>query len=299
MSFLNPISEPVLMFSSTDDQAPKINYAARAAGDVKTVLKACLVTGYGSKASAGWSMQNETDFDAEFVSPSVAMSDYSLGVSDNQDTMTWYYNYKGGRTTPQYGTIYKSINIADLNHADNGWRLIVSKRGVVFIELVQHRAVNKLSARLTYIGAVKSALIDKNGINIAFFNIGHSARDAEPIAFYSNTYPHIRVDNYSAMRFVSVAPLSTNTYDLAPNISTVDMIGSVYLVNNDPVFFVGELPGMLAKIVNDETKIYGVSTDTVNNRPVLKVCLGYLDDRLQYAYSRARVMLIYLDSWSY
>lgn len=66
MSFLNPVSEPVKRFKSTDAGAPQINYNARVSGDVKTVLKACLVTGYGAKASAGWSIVNEVDHVAEF-----------------------------------------------------------------------------------------------------------------------------------------------------------------------------------------------------------------------------------------
>ena len=42
---------PVTLYTSEDPGAPKL---ARAAGSLKTVLKACLVTGYGSKPAAGW-----------------------------------------------------------------------------------------------------------------------------------------------------------------------------------------------------------------------------------------------------
>jgi len=300
MSFLNPVSEPVLMYSSTDANAPKINYAARAAGDVKTVLKACLVTGYGSKAGAGWSIQNETDFAAEFMSPSVAMSDYSFGVSDDSPYQTsWYYKYKGTQTNPAYNTPNKSFENINTTHAGNGWRLIVSKRGMIFIELVQSTVVNKLSARLTYFGAVKSAITDAGGINIGFFNVGHSAAINDNIFFYQNNYVHFRIEDYSNLSPFAAVPFAINsTNDLTPNVSQVDITSKIYLTTNTAIL-IGELPGLLAKVINDSSKIYDVASEIFNNRPVLKICLGYRDPRSQYMYFRGRVMLIYLDNWEY
>ena len=51
MSLRNPVRYPVKYYSWQDDQAPQL---ADADGIIKTILKACLVTGYGSKAGAGW-----------------------------------------------------------------------------------------------------------------------------------------------------------------------------------------------------------------------------------------------------
>lgn len=300
MSFLNPISEPVLMFSSTDADAPKINYAARAAGDVKTVLKACLVTGYGSKASAGWTMQNETGTVAEFVPPSVAMSDYAFGVSDNSSSQTsWYYKYKGTQTNPSYNNPTKNLGSINTSDASNGWKLVVTKKGFIFIELVKSTVVNKISTRLTYFGAVKSAITDAGGINIGFFNVGHSAAIPENIYFYQNNYVHFRIEGYSALSpFAAVPFVINNISDLTPNVSQVDITSKIYLTTNTAIL-IGELPGLLAKVINDSSKIYDVASETFNNRPVLKICLGYNDYRSQYMYSRGRVMLIYLDNWEY
>lgn len=298
MSFLNPISEPVLMFSSTDASAPQINYAARAAGDVKTVLKACLVTGYGSKQSAGWSIQNETDFAAEFVSPSTAMIDYVFGVDDNSNTKTtWYYKYRTVLTTPSYSNPTKNFNYVDLSHANNGWRLIVTNRGLCFIELLQSTVIANVTARVTYIGNIKSALIDKNNINIAFFNIGQDATISDPALFYNN-YPHIRVDTYS-LYINDSTPFDMHRYNFGGGVSQVDLTSSIYVVTVDPTFLVGEIPGLLLKVINNESNIYGISQEAFNNRPVLKVCAGFTDDRSKFMYYRGRVMLIYLDNWSY
>ena len=51
MSLRNPVKYPVKYYSWQDTQAPQLSNAD---GAIKTILKACLVTGYGSKAGAGW-----------------------------------------------------------------------------------------------------------------------------------------------------------------------------------------------------------------------------------------------------
>lgn len=51
MSLRNPVKYPVKYYSWQDDQAPQLSNVD---GVIKTILKACLVTGYGSKAGAGW-----------------------------------------------------------------------------------------------------------------------------------------------------------------------------------------------------------------------------------------------------
>lgn len=51
MSLRNLVKYPVKYYSWQDDQAPQLSDAD---GVIKTILKACLVTGYGSKQGAGW-----------------------------------------------------------------------------------------------------------------------------------------------------------------------------------------------------------------------------------------------------
>lgn len=53
MSLLLSVRYPAKLYSHTDADAPKLTDAD---GAIKTILKACLVTGYGAKASAGWTM---------------------------------------------------------------------------------------------------------------------------------------------------------------------------------------------------------------------------------------------------
>lgn len=51
MSLKQPVQYPVKYYSHLDAGAPQL---ANADGVIKTILKACLVTGYGTKAGAGW-----------------------------------------------------------------------------------------------------------------------------------------------------------------------------------------------------------------------------------------------------
>lgn len=59
MSLRNPVRYPVKYYSWQDTQAPQLSNAD---GVIKTILKACLVTGYGSKAGAGWTSLFEDDY---------------------------------------------------------------------------------------------------------------------------------------------------------------------------------------------------------------------------------------------
>lgn len=59
MSLRNPVKYPVKYYSWQDTQAPQLSNAD---GVIKTILKACLVTGYGSKAGAGWTSPFEDDY---------------------------------------------------------------------------------------------------------------------------------------------------------------------------------------------------------------------------------------------
>ena len=301
MSFLNPVSEPVKRFSSTDASAPQVNYNARTAGDIKAVLKACLVTGYGAKSSAGWSIVNEVDHVAEFVSPSAAMSDYRLGIDDSStSSTTWYYQYQDARTNPVYNAPTKSFTYAVKTHASNGWQMLVTDRGLIFIELVQHTTVNKLSARITYLGAVKSAIPSVTGKNICFFNIGHNGGSgSHPQYFYSsNGYTHTQLegDTISYMSAATSRALSGNAYSL--DTANVDLVSPIYIASAAQDMLIGELPPMLSKIVNATADVYGVSESTLDGRDVLSVSAGYASTAPS-CNACARTFLIYLDYWEY
>lgn len=301
MSFLNPVNEPVKRFSSTDADAPQINYNARVAGDVKTVLKACLVTGYGDKASAGWSIVNEVDHVAEFVSPSAAMSDYRLGVDDSTTTKTdWYYQYQDARVSPSYSNPTKSFGFADKTHVSNGWQLLVTARGMVFIETVLSVVVNKLSSRLTYFSQIKSGLETTGSANIAFFNIGNSASISQPRWLYDAAYPHFRLESESSARIIGTTPYLFSHDDYAFSSSLLDIATELYLAVPTTGVLIGRLAGVILKAVNNPADTYGLTETTIDSRPMLSVCAGYgSTNMLSITLSRGRTFLLPLDYWEY
>lgn len=75
--------KPVKVYSSSDKNAPVLTEAA---GSLKTLLKACLVTGYGDKSPLGFQMKFESEDknSAVFVSSNVRSSGYHLKVNNSQ-----------------------------------------------------------------------------------------------------------------------------------------------------------------------------------------------------------------------
>ena len=59
MSLRQPKRYPVKFYSWADKDAPQL---ANSDGVIKTILKACLVTGYGDKQGAGWEMPFEDEY---------------------------------------------------------------------------------------------------------------------------------------------------------------------------------------------------------------------------------------------
>lgn len=299
MSFLNPVSEPVKRFSSTDAGAPQINYSARVAGDIKAVLKACLVTGYGSKEGAGWSIVNEVNHVAEFVSPSAAMSDYRFGIDDTStSSTTWYYQYQDSRVNPSYNAPVKAFTGIELNNANNGWQLLVTSRGIVFLETTYQTRILDTTCRITYLGAVKSGLIETTK-NICFYNIGYSGAISDHYSFFNGTYLHANLSNLNSFSLISISPFANGsyTYQVLNGISALDIVSGVYMRSG--AVMVGLLPALLSKVVNGTSQLYGTSDQTINDRPYLKVTSGYKGGSLSEMEERVRVFLIPLDYWEY
>lgn len=303
MSFLNPVNEPVLRFKSTDAGAPQINYNARVAGDVKAVLKACLVTGYGSTASAGWSIVNEVGNVAEFVSHSVAMSDYRLGIDDSSASSTsWYYQYQDVRTNPVYNAPTKTINSIDKTSNNNGWQLLVTGRGFYFIEVFQHTESQQKVTRMLWLGQVKSALVEATGINMSYFCTGYGATVANPYQLFDagangDKYRFYRLANYTRLDF-NASNLQSFTTEIVPfGVSVVDVMSEVFLSASGLI--VAAQAGLLLHTVNKLSDVLGVSDTTIGGRPVLSLVAGIQNATTTYVQDRSKRYCIYLDYWEY
>lgn len=296
MSFLNPVNKPVLRFKSTDVGAPQINYNARVAGDVKAVLKTCLVTGYGATASAGWSIINEVDHVCEFVSPSAAMSDYRLGIDDTStSTTTWYYQYQDARVNPTNNAPIKSIHAINKTSAENGWQLFVTDLGILLLETFMNSHVGKLSNRITYFGQAKSALIDNTGVNICFFNTGHGGALGEPQTLYT-TKVHIKLGAYNGTLYDSTPMLTNGSQE--HGISSLDLVSSMYIRTTSALL--GQLPPFMSGITNQRADAFGISVVTLDSREKLKVSAGYASyGGTDETYRYDRTYFIHTDYWEY
>lgn len=299
MSFLNPVSEPVLRFSSTDAGAPQINYNARVPGDVKTVMKACLATGYGNKPGAGWSIANEVDHVAEFVSPSAAMSDYRLGIDDTStSSTTWYYQHQNVRTNPINNSITKNIQSITNNSVNNGWQLLVTSLGFILVEIFHNPAVNNQLARVMYWGKTKSAVVNDSH-NIAFWSVGYNAPIVTPSTFFGinvTNNKHVIVGEYNSLAF------SSATLDMAAQTSlniggVVEIADSLYLRSGSVL--VAEQPGFLLKNVIADAELFGIKDIVFENIPMLKVSIGQSFNTEAVLKDKARILLIKLSSWEY
>lgn len=305
MSFLNPVSEPVLRFKSTDAGAPQINYNARTAGDVKAVLKACLVTGYGAIASAGWTAANEVGNVIEFVSPSAAMSDYRLGVNDTSTTKTdWYYQYQNTRVDPANNAITKNHTNVNLSSAKNGWQLLVSPRGIVFVVMLYSDIVDDIVSYVLQMGQVKSAYNSSSDENMSFWAIGHNCRDPD-VFFRERASYHYRVSNITGL-VISAANLPDLQSTQMPINSYVSVMSALYLYSDSSSgssyisTFIGVQPNIIAGRVDAaEAKPYGVKDKVVDGLNMLCAAATYSGGTINHYQRFARAICIPLDYWEY
>lgn len=301
MSFLNPVNEPVLRFKSTDAGAPQINYNARVAGDVKTIIKACLVTGYGAKSSAGWSIVNEVDHVCEFVSPNAEMSDYRLGIDDTSaSSTTWFYQYQNERVNPTGNTPSRSFSGINQTNAENGWQLIVTQRGFYFVEQVFSTVVAATMPRVTLFGQVKLATTASSTENMSFWIVGWSS----PLLTEPKYLLEDRLSSYRSIKAgvpgqIFYAGANLNLLILegsGATLSSIALTNPLYLTSGGT--FVGEHPGLLLTYKNAEP-VYGVSDGDFNGRAVLHVPLSIASTSAATVKTRCKSAMIYLDYWEY
>lgn len=195
MSFLNPEKLPVSVYRWDDENAPKLD---RAANCVSTIFKACLVTGYGTKSGAGWSMPFEdTVAGVKVLRPPVsAEQDFYLRLSADN----------GSELTAQVYTVMSNINTGDLKLQCNTafkyataeitgkWLLIATNRGFWFFneqyfnQAYTFARINKAGTHFYCGDSCKNVRGDKL---LCLMHTGGSNKDV----FYELTYQDINRPN--------------------------------------------------------------------------------------------------------
>ncbi len=103
---------PVTLYQSTDTDAPQL---ANAQGSLKTLLKACLVTGYGDKQPLGWAMPFEEDNKAVFKPTDPKSTQPCLLVDNSKPKFATLQPYQK-MTAINQGTGFFGMNIANSNN---------------------------------------------------------------------------------------------------------------------------------------------------------------------------------------
>lgn len=236
---------PVTVYRSTDEGAPQLSAAA---GSLKTVLKACLTNGYGTKQPLGWDMQYENGHAACWRSKHNRATGAVLSV-DN--TAGGYAKIGGFMTATSAKEGGKGFGAGvfpyfpyGIRPADTGWVLVGHGRGFVFA--VINQASN--NCPILYFGDFPSlAAADAQNAVLGYLYNSSAGNDAR----YSTTRWFMRdyLDNSSvAAAAQSVADIYGDTYPsaIANGFSAAD----IYLTeakgtNRDKYPLRGLLPGVL------------------------------------------------------
>lgn len=133
MSLLTPERVPVKVYKWDDVGAPVLD---KTAGCMMTIFKACLVTGYGTKAGAGWTMPYEdTAAKIKVFRPEVGPhKDFYLKLSADTGTQMAAQAYldmtdaNTGNLKLQCATPFKYAKV----NSTGKWLLVASPRGVWF-----------------------------------------------------------------------------------------------------------------------------------------------------------------------
>ena len=159
----NTTRTPVTVFKSTDPGAPVL---ASAEGALKTVLKACLVTGYGTKTALGWEALSESDFEITFRSRHVKATKCCLVINNKTKqrvaqvraflTHADAVSNNNGNTSSTYNFAYNRSGMIQK------WWLIGNDRAFVFLV----NTSNSAGTRFIYFGDFASASPADNFNNI-------------------------------------------------------------------------------------------------------------------------------------
>lgn len=291
MSFLNPVNKPVKQFKSTDAGAPTLNFATRKIGDIKDILKACLVTGYGAIEGAGWEIADETASYGEFTSPSANMAGISLKITDTATIPTWQQVINGAVIRTVSDT--KVLSGADAAHASNGWRVIVTDFGFFYIEILYAPIMLASTARMYFFGLMKSA-VTADPYGSGLWATGWNINSAYPSAVMksSDPNPFFYIDTKKSTNFYSAAFIDANPVF---GVSNIDITSDIYININTAT--VGQHIGLMAFKPALATDVFPISEKTIDSRPVLYLSLSNNYGAYSSQLLATRYVLIFLDYW--
>lgn len=278
MSYQNPITLTPTLYQSSDPDAPQL---LGQLGDIKSIFKACLVTGYGNKQGAGYTIENETDVSAEFISPNIMMS--KIGVEEVND-YCYPFCYDGTQKVRAYWNAGQLNTYEIRRFKTRGWVMLVCELGLYFIV-----TVNGMS-KVNYMGLTKSAINDNNQ-NMAMLSLGYigSSSTSLPIGL------DFRLGKHTDAKFLSNGASLSWQYNKQETFF-ITMVSDVYYRSDGSVL--SHQPALLIKNAMTSNLERRTVITEYQGRPVLSVFLpNSTSDWAIDAYAFGA--MIYLDYWEY
>ena len=211
-----PTKVPVTVYRSTDAGAPELKAEA---GSLKTLLKTCLVSGYGGKQGLGWQMHNESGNRAVFhfgggfgLDVDSSNNDYSLCTFRGGATFAADLGYSNPNTnTFTYKAGYQG-NVAE-------WMLVGHAQAFALV-LAQNYQRKIDRSQILLFGRFAGPYADSG--NVCYLNTSYREKQSEidngtigdedkpPLVAVSqyidgNTNPHRSVKGAVRMQFIDVA----------------------------------------------------------------------------------------------
>lgn len=161
MSILQPINYPVQVYRSGDTAAPQMTQAG-AAGEIKTILKACLHTGYGTVTAAnGWTMAFEDANKAAFKSTDARAPDDVLFIDNNTATTATIRGYSAMSDINTGTGLWSDSNSSFYSTNNATWILFATPVAFLFLSLCQNSSNNTIAMPL-YFGSVSNVAVADN-----------------------------------------------------------------------------------------------------------------------------------------
>lgn len=266
---------PVSVYRSTDTGAPKNDGTANC---VSTILKACLVTGYGTKAAAGWQMAFEDVANGIKVikPPKTAEPEFFLRLSADtgKQVVTQVYSsmtdINTGDLRLQCGTQFKyAANV----HSDK-WLLLATKMGFWFFSTekdTQGFAENK-SGYFLYCGFTAKNTLGNRGVYLTHtggnWDAGYYARLG--IFAYAQSGSMTAGKLYNPVNYAVSTAKSMSLFTGSANLSAIELASPLYLSTQSELW---RLPAV-APSRNDKAN-YATHTDALGRQWIKHATSSY------------------------
>ena len=167
MSFLNPTPVPVTLYSSEDADAPQID-RANWRGAIKTIFKACLVTGYGGKTGQGWRIEEEDTDKATFTPGDPAAANVGLYVDSSRTSYSRFdLVWQGVRANIPEDKRMRLGQNPSRDNPTQPWYLLATPRSVCFLPIYTSGAF--AASVMLYFGQIRHNLTHPAGQDFAYY----------------------------------------------------------------------------------------------------------------------------------